>query len=285
MHLERYRRPAAVIVALIVMAAIMVACGDGDTDTTQLASTTSEAAGTTIPVATTAPVTTTVPVTATIPVTTTLPTTTTTAVSVSPESIAYAEELGGTSHEGEPLYLVIGASVETEREAQLLLEEALPFFGDMQSYFIVQWSDNFEGLAPGWWVIIEAYYAEPDGSQIDFCRRGFPDACFQEVTVLTSDPIPVYEDMIGSPTLEVMHDAIAESGSVAVDFEITDYLIRGDWAGVIISAPGHESASVLLFHSGLVGWAVVDLGTDLPQQDLLDAGAPPEIAGFLSSGG
>jgi hypothetical protein len=116
------------------------------------------------------------------------------AAGLSAESIAYAEELGGTSHEGETIYAVIGASVETESEAQKLLEEARPSFGDMQSYFIVQRSDNFDGMEPGWWVVIEAYYADPDGDQLDFSRRGFPEAYVKQVVVQTSDPIPVYDD-------------------------------------------------------------------------------------------
>ncbi len=116
---------------------------------------------------------------------------------VSADSLAYAEELGGTSHEGETLYVVIGASVETEQEAQQRLEDALQYFGDMQSYFIVQRSNNFDGMDPGWWVVMEAYRDPPDSDQLDFARRAFPDAYAKEVTVRTADPIPVYEDMTG----------------------------------------------------------------------------------------
>jgi hypothetical protein len=46
----------------------------------------------------------------------------------------------------------------------------------MQSYFIVQLSDSFDGLEPGWWIVIEAYYNEPEESELDFGRRGFADA-------------------------------------------------------------------------------------------------------------
>ena len=84
--------------------------------------------------------------------------------------------------------------------------------------------------------------------------------------------------------LEVIRDVIAQSGSVAEDFEIVDSLISGDWAGVKISSPGLENCAVLLFDSGLVGWAVVDLGTDLSQEDILGHGAPLEVAEFLSPG-
>ena len=71
---------------------------------------------------------------------------------VSSDSIEYAVSLGGSSHLGETLYLVVGASVGTEESASSALEAAIPRFGDMQSYFIVQRSDNFDGLQPGsWW--------------------------------------------------------------------------------------------------------------------------------------
>jgi hypothetical protein len=78
-----------------------------------------------------------------------------------------------------------------------MLEKATPLFGDMQSYFVVQLSDNFEGLKPGWWVVIEVYRGEPSPDNLAFDRRGFPDAYVKQATVRTSDPIPVYEDMVG----------------------------------------------------------------------------------------
>ena len=158
------------------------------------------------PVSTNAPITAAAPATTHVAATTTtvesttaaLPTTTTT-VTVSSDSLAYAKSLGGTSHEGETLYFVIGASVESEREAQATLEDAIPLFGDMQSYFIVQRSDNFQGMEPGWWVILEAFRSEPSPENLAFDRRGFPDAYVKSATVRTSDPIPVYEDLVGGP--------------------------------------------------------------------------------------
>ena len=158
-------------------------------------------------VSTTATITTTAPATAGTAgttatggnTTTSLLATTTTAAAVSPDSIACAKSLGGTSHLGETLYFVIGASVESEGEAQALLDEATPRFGDMQSYFIVQRSDNFQGMEPGWWVVIETYRNEPSEENLAFDRRGFPNAYVKSATVRTSDPIAVYEDMVGEP--------------------------------------------------------------------------------------
>jgi len=123
--------------------------------------------------------------------------TSTTAADELSDSLEYARSLGGIPRKGETLHLVVGASVETEAEAQALLREAMPFFGDMQSYFIVQKSDNFEGMAPGRWIIIEAYDEMPSAENIEFGRRAFPEATVTVAKVLTSDPIPVYEDRLG----------------------------------------------------------------------------------------
>jgi hypothetical protein len=117
---------------------------------------------------------------------------------LSQASIDYAKQLGGSSHEGEDLYLVVGARVASEREAQSLLDAAIPLFGDMQSYFIIQRSDAFDGLGSGGdWVVIEAYRNEPSDENVAFAQRAFPGATVVRVTVRTADPVPVYEDMVG----------------------------------------------------------------------------------------
>lgn len=113
------------------------------------------------------------------------------------DSIEYARGLGGISHQGETLYFVVGAVTQSEGEAQALLREATPFFGDMQSYFIVQRSDNLEGFETGKWVILEAYDESPSAENVEFGRRAFPDAYVTSAKVLASDPIPVYEDRLG----------------------------------------------------------------------------------------
>jgi hypothetical protein len=109
---------------------------------------------------------------------------------VSQESRDYAAWLGGTSHKGEKLYFVIGASLRSEAQAKARLEPAKAV-GDMQSNFIVQLSDNFAGMTPGYWVIFEAYDGYPSDDDLFFCRRPFPDAYVKTATVLTDDPIPV----------------------------------------------------------------------------------------------
>lgn len=109
---------------------------------------------------------------------------------LSQESLDYALWLGGASHKGETLCFVIGASVGSEAQAQALLEPAKAV-GDMQSNFIVQLSDNFEGMNPGYWVVFEAYDGYPSVEDLEFCRRPFPDAYVKQAKVLTDDPIPV----------------------------------------------------------------------------------------------
>ena len=181
---------AAVVAALFLTAIVLlsIGCADSDGTSSTVATTVSADPGST----------TTVPFAST---TSAAPTTshpaTTTSITLTPASIAYAESLGGTSHQGQTLRFVIGASTTSEQAARARLEGALPLFGDMQSYFIVQVSDNFEGMEPGWWVVFEAYRDEPSPDELAFARRAFPDAYVKSATVKTADPIPVYEEMVG----------------------------------------------------------------------------------------
>jgi hypothetical protein len=109
----------------------------------------------------------------------------------------YAKSLGGTSHQGQTLYFIVGDSYDTEAQATAALKKARPRFGDMQDYFIVQQSDNFLGIRPGLWLVIEAYRS-PDNArnQLEFAQRAFAYAHISRATVKTADPIPVYEDVV-----------------------------------------------------------------------------------------
>jgi hypothetical protein len=110
--------------------------------------------------------------------------------------LAYARKIGGVSHRGDTLYFVVGASTSSESDARAKLKAALPLFGDMQAYFIVQRSDNFDGMRPGYWVVIEAYRKRPAAENVDFGKRAFPSAYVRRAVVRTGDPIPVYEDLV-----------------------------------------------------------------------------------------
>ncbi len=116
---------------------------------------------------------------------------------VSEKSTAYAQSIGGTDHKGETLFFIIGASLRTEAGAQKAIDRAIPLFGDMQSYFIVQRSDSFDGMKAGWWIVAEAYRKLPSPENVEFARRAFPDAYVKRAVVKVSAPIPVYEDLVG----------------------------------------------------------------------------------------
>jgi hypothetical protein len=109
---------------------------------------------------------------------------------VSEASLEYARSLGGTSRDNEDLYLVVGASARSEAQALGELETAKTIEGQ-DTFFIVQLSENFDGLLPGHWVVIQAYEERPSVQEIDLCRRAFPRATVERVRVRTEDPIPV----------------------------------------------------------------------------------------------
>ena len=116
---------------------------------------------------------------------------------VSAKALDYAKKLGGWDHKGQTLYFIIGGGYGSEAEAQTALDKALPSFGDMQPYFIVQRADSFTGMTGGPWVVVEAHFKEPSEENLDFARRGFPDARVERAKVAVKSPIPVYEDIVG----------------------------------------------------------------------------------------
>jgi hypothetical protein len=203
-RLGRYTMSAALLPALALAALVVAGCGGSSVDTTLV---TPATVIVTVGATTTAPAETTT-TTAPAATTTTVPAviiTTTSSVSLqepltlSDAAIAYAAELGGTSQKGQQLYLVVGAGYQTEQDAQAALDDATPLFGDMQAYYIIQLSDNFDGIEPGWFVLIEAYWEESNANEaLDFGRRAFPNATVMPVIALSSDPIPVYEELEGS---------------------------------------------------------------------------------------
>ena len=116
---------------------------------------------------------------------------------VSAKSLARAQSIGGSDYEGQTFNFIVGGTYGTEGEAQAALDKALPLFGDMQAYFIVQRSDSFAGMTPGSWDVVEAHFKTPTGENMEFARRGFPSAYVVRARILVSDPIPVYEDLVG----------------------------------------------------------------------------------------
>ena len=192
-----------VLVLVIVLAGLAAAgCGEAGSTTTLVGPATTMLVLQSTTTAPPAPETTTTPAPETTTSVTevvniTVPTTDAAPAELSASAIAYAAQLGGKTYTGRELYLIVGASKATEAECQALLDKAIPMFGDMQDYFVIQRSDNFTGLQPGYFVIIEAHLDEPSAEDLEFARRGFPDAYVKTATVDTSDPLPVYEDVLG----------------------------------------------------------------------------------------
>jgi len=116
---------------------------------------------------------------------------------VSAKALAHARSIGGSDYVGQTFNFIVGGSFKTEAEAQAALDKASPLFGDMQPYFIVQRSDSFAGMTPGSWVVVEAHFKTPTDENLEFARRGFPSAHVERARVTVSDPIPVYEDLVG----------------------------------------------------------------------------------------
>jgi hypothetical protein len=84
-----------------------------------------------------------------------------------------------------------------------------------------------------------------------------------------------------APAVELLGRAIACSGCVAVEFDIIDHLIVGDWAGAVIENPDAGIGLALLRReSG--AWGVVDLGTGYTREDWLSLGAPVAVADYLA---
>ena len=109
---------------------------------------------------------------------------------------AYAKSIGGTSHKGQMLYLIIGDSFDTAAQATTARKRAHSAFGNRRTYFIVQRSDNFLGIRPGLWLVMEAYRSADNArNRLELAQRAFSYAHISRAVVKTADPIPVYEDV------------------------------------------------------------------------------------------
>ena len=80
---------------------------------------------------------------------------------------------------------------------------------------------------------------------------------------------------------EVLAAAIAGCGCVGVEFGIMEYLVHGDWAGVVVDSPD-AGIGLALLHRVSGVWQVVDFGTGYSREDWLAAGAREVIANYLA---
>jgi hypothetical protein len=116
--------------------------------------------------------------------------------SISASAVAYSRQMGGKSHEGETLYLVIATQDASESVVTRRLGEAEPHFGDTANYFVVLESQWFPELAPGQFILAEAHTSDAaarealawwdDRVETEWCRPAV-----RKVTVGTASPIPV----------------------------------------------------------------------------------------------
>ena len=114
------------------------------------------------------------------------------------DRIAYARRIGGVSHRGQTLYVILAATEKTEAAARARLDAAIPKFADTELYYVVQKSDNFAGLPAGEWIVIESYRDKAHAllkENLDYGRLVGPDPRVVKVVVKTTEPIPVYEDL------------------------------------------------------------------------------------------
>lgn len=115
---------------------------------------------------------------------------------ISQSAIDRARELGGVSHLGESLYLVIITSDASESVLASHYDEARPHFGDAADYFVILESRWFPELQTGGLVLAEAHATAESAEEARAWWDGrvdapWYDAYVTKVTVDTTSPIPV----------------------------------------------------------------------------------------------
>jgi len=178
---EMRARPDRYVVLAVLVAAVLAAC-------TGCASSSTSSTSPTSPATPAAP--------------TSTPSVVPTAPSYPAVEVPSAIELGGVSHKGEPLYLVVASIHDRQQEASAALAAMTTYFGDADVFYTVQRSNAFEGLESGRWVVAEAYWTR-DAAQSGLewaTGRGPATAPFAPVlrlaTARSDDPVPVVEDVM-----------------------------------------------------------------------------------------
>jgi hypothetical protein len=111
----------------------------------------------------------------------------------------YAKAMGGSSHKGQTLYLIVGATEPDLVRARRRLDWALVRFGDMETYYVIARSDSYTGLASGSWIVSEAYKVEANAKKaenLELASRFSAAPVVRKVTAKTADPVPVYEELV-----------------------------------------------------------------------------------------
>jgi hypothetical protein len=66
-------------------------------------------------------------------------------------------EMAGVAHTGETIGVMIVASETDRAGAEARRQQAQEALGEFQTYFLIDLSDHYEGMTPGYWVVFEAY--------------------------------------------------------------------------------------------------------------------------------
>jgi hypothetical protein len=123
---------------------------------------------------------------------------------VSGDALSYATQIGGTSHRGATLSAIIATSTVKEADAESALASLVRDQQASRPLFIVQRTDNFNGLRPGRFVVMEAFRSDQHATDaMQAQQEAFPNVEQCRVTPLNDDPIPVVEDITGLPVGDV----------------------------------------------------------------------------------
>lgn len=119
--------------------------------------------------------------------------------SLTDAAIQHAYNLNGISRYGQSLYVIILASTQHEYQAKQRLEVVTRANPDLGAWFIVQKSNNFEGMNPGWYVAMAAFENKANAlQQLKRISRVVRHANIKQAIPRTHDPYPYMNKRIQS---------------------------------------------------------------------------------------
>jgi hypothetical protein len=93
---------------------------------------------------------------------------------------------------GTPMWVVIVDSVDTRAEAERRLARLDGVLGAGENTYVVDESSHYEGMNPGWWVIVEGTNTEEGArSEAAFARRADFQPYVKHVVKLCTDRITI----------------------------------------------------------------------------------------------
>lgn len=96
------------------------------------------------------------------------------------------------NYKNQEMYLVILASEKTKEAAEDKIREIDPLLGDVENTFVVDESSHYEGLKPGYWIVIQGYTSKQSALYgAAFVVRGDFDPYIKKVIKRCSDDLDV----------------------------------------------------------------------------------------------